>query len=134
MRHADHGGFDHTRHGVDLALDFLRVDVEAARDHEILAAAEDVPVALGIDLAEVAGDEEAVVTEFGFCLLRHPPITLEHVRALGLDPADLVARDLLHDLRLGGARASSVPGSGSVTRTETPGRGWPTAPGTRSPS
>jgi hypothetical protein len=47
VRHADHGGFDHARHGVDLALDFLRVDVEAAGDHEILAAAEDVHIALG---------------------------------------------------------------------------------------
>src|SRR3982074_2971832 len=40
MRHADHGGFDHPRHGVDLALDFLRIDVEAAGDHEVLAQAE----------------------------------------------------------------------------------------------
>ena len=57
--------FDHARHGVDLALDFLRVDVEAAGDHEILAAAENVHIALVVDLAEIAGDEEAVVAEFG---------------------------------------------------------------------
>src|SRR5215470_7648755 len=82
MRHADHGGLDHAGHGVDLAFDFLGVDVEAAGDHEILAAADDMDVALAVDLAEVAGDEESVAAEFGFCFFRHAPVTPEHVGAL----------------------------------------------------
>src|SRR6201996_7989906 len=49
MRHADHGRFHHARHGVDLALDLLRIDVEAARDHQVLAASEDVDIALVVD-------------------------------------------------------------------------------------
>src|SRR5229473_5881894 len=88
MRHADHGGFDHARHGVDFALDFLRIHIEAAGYHEILAAAEDMYIALAVDLAEIAGDEEAVVAEFGFGLFGHPPIALEDVGAFHLDHAD----------------------------------------------
>src|SRR6266851_4094972 len=95
VRHADHGGFDHARHGVDLALDFLRVDVEAAGDHEILAAAENMHIAFAVDLAEIAGDEETVVAEFGFCLLGHPPVALEDVRALHFDHADGFARETI---------------------------------------
>src|SRR5206468_12434690 len=110
MRHADHGGFDHARHGVDLALDFLRVDVEAAGDHQILAAAENVHIALVVDLAEIAGDEKAVVAEFGLGLLRHPPITLEYVRALDLDHADGVARNLLAGLGIGDAHGHAGQG------------------------
>src|SRR5207248_11699920 len=103
MRHANHGGFDYAGHGVDLALDFLRVDVEAAGDHQILAAAENVHIALVVDLAEIAGDEKAVVAEFGLGLLRHPPITLEYVRALDLDHPDGVVRNLLAGLGIGDA-------------------------------
>src|SRR5262245_20009349 len=50
MGYADHGGFDHAGHGVDLAFDFLRIDVEATGDHQILAAADDVDIALVVDL------------------------------------------------------------------------------------
>ena len=58
-------------------------------------------VALVVDLAEVAGDEEAVAAEFGLGLLRHPPVALEHVRALDLDHADGVPRELLAGLGIG---------------------------------
>src|SRR5882757_7631407 len=91
VRHADHRGFDHARHGIDLALDFLGVDVEAARYHQILAAAEDMHITVGVDLAEIAGDEEAIVAEFGPRLFRHPPVTLEDVRAFYFDHADRLA-------------------------------------------
>src|SRR3954463_13388377 len=101
MWHADHGGFDHARHGVDLALDFLRIDVETAGDDEILAAAEDVDVALVVDLAEVAGDEKTVVAKFRLGLLRHAPVSPEHVRALDLDHADRIRRKLLAALGIG---------------------------------
>src|SRR6185437_16198389 len=107
MRHADHGGFDHAGHGVDLALDFLRIDVEAARNHEILAAADDVDIALAVDLAEIAGDEEAVVAEFRLGLLRHAPIALEHIRALDLDHADRVSGDHLAGFGIGDAHGNA---------------------------
>ena len=97
---------------VDLVLDFLRVDVEAAGDDEVLAPADDVDIAVVVDLAEVAGDEVAVVAELGLRLFGHPPVALEDVRALDLDHADFAARE---------RRA----GLGSAMRTETPGRGKP---------
>src|ERR1700682_6824127 len=99
MRHADHGGFDHARHGVNLAFDFLRIHIEAAGDHEILAAAENVHVAVTVDLAEIAGDEEAVVAEFGLGLFRHPPVTPEDVRALDLDHPDGFGRQYFSGFR-----------------------------------
>ena len=60
MRHADDGALDDAGERVDLALDLLRIDVVAAGDDEVLAAPDDVDVAARVDLAEVAGDEEAV--------------------------------------------------------------------------
>src|SRR6201999_467131 len=107
MRYADYSGFDHAGHGVDLALDFLRVDVEAAGDHEILAAAENMHVILGVDLAEVARDEEAVVADLGFGLFRNPPVALEDVRSLDLDHADLVAWQFLAGLGVGNAHGDA---------------------------
>src|SRR4051812_35931981 len=60
MRHPDHRALDHARDQVDLGLDLLRVHVEAARDDQVLAAPNDVHVALLVDFAEVAGDEEPI--------------------------------------------------------------------------
>ncbi len=45
MRHADDGALDHAGHRVDLGLDLLRIDVEAAGDDQVLAAPDDVDVA-----------------------------------------------------------------------------------------
>ena len=57
---ADHRALDDAGERVDLALDLLRIDVEAAGDDEVLGAPDDVDVAARVDLAEIAGDEEAV--------------------------------------------------------------------------
>ena len=93
--------FDHAGDGVDLALDLLRVDVEAAGDDEVLAAADDRDVAVVADQPEVAGDEEAVGAELGRGLLRHPPVALEDVRPLHLDHADLALRQRRAGLGVG---------------------------------
>ena len=69
-------------------------------------------VAAFVDLAEVAGDEEAVRAEFGRGLLRHPPIALEDVGPLHLDHADLAARQLGSGLGIGDAHAIR-PAAGS---------------------
>ena len=73
---ADHGRLDHAGQRIDLGFHFLRVDVVAARDHQILAAANDMHITKRIDLAEIAGDEETVGAEFGGGLLRHAPVAL----------------------------------------------------------
>ena len=60
VRRADHRRFLHAGLLVEQHLDLLRIDVVAARDHQVLGAADDRDIAVGIDLAEIAGDEEAV--------------------------------------------------------------------------
>jgi hypothetical protein len=74
---------------VDLALDLLRIDVVAAGNDQVLAAPDYVDVAIGIDKAEIAGDEEAVGAEFRLGFLRHAPVAGKDVRPLHLDHADL---------------------------------------------
>src|SRR5690242_14808738 len=68
MRNTDDRAFHHALDRVDLVLHFLRIDVVAARDHEILAAADDVHIAARIDPAEIARDEEPVRSELGLGL------------------------------------------------------------------
>ena len=108
MRQADDGGFHHAVDTVDLALDFLRIDIEAAGDDEVLAAADDRYIAIGIDAAEIAGDEEAVGPEFGFRLLRHPPIALEHIGSTHFDHADLSRRQRLAAVGIGDPHIDTV--------------------------
>src|SRR5205085_1153511 len=64
---------------------------------------DDMHIALAVDLAEVAGNEESVVAKFGFGLFRHAPVTPEHVRALHLDHADAVGGERLAGLGIGDA-------------------------------
>jgi hypothetical protein len=78
-------------------------------------------IAVGVDPAEVAGDEEAVFAQLGRRLLRHLPVALEHVGAAHLDlPISPCG--------------TSAPVSGSVIFSSTPGSGKPTVPARRSPS
>lgn len=65
MRHTDHSALNHTVDLVDLAFDLLRIDVVSTRNHQVLAAADDVDIAVPVDLAEIAADEETVGGEFG---------------------------------------------------------------------
>ncbi len=46
MRQADDGCLDNSGERVDLGLDLLRIDIEAAGDDEILAAAGDRDIAI----------------------------------------------------------------------------------------
>src|SRR5690606_545050 len=87
MRNADDRAFHHARDLVDLGLHLLRVDVVAARDDEILAAPDDMDIAAPVYLAEVTGDEEAVVAKLRTGLFRHAPVTLEYVRPPHFDHA-----------------------------------------------
>ena len=90
--HADHRRFDDAGQRVDLLLDFLRIDVEAAGDDEVLRAADDAQIAVRQQLAHVAGAEVAVGGELLARLLRHAPVAGEDVRPLDLDAADLAGR------------------------------------------
>ena len=100
MGHADHRALDDPGQAVDLALHFLGIDVEAAADDQVLAAAQDMDIAARVDHAEIAGDEEAIGAELGLRLLRIAPIALEDVGALDLDHAGLAQRKLGAALRI----------------------------------
>src|SRR5690349_8957165 len=100
MRDADHCGFHDAGYCIDLALNFLRIDVEAAGNYEVLAAPDDVDIAALVDLAQVAGDEEAVRAEFGGGFLRHPPVALKYVRPFHFDHADFALREHLAAFRV----------------------------------
>src|SRR5205085_4733249 len=94
VRHAHDRALRDAGHVVDVALDLRRVDVVAAADDQVLAAADDGDVAALVHLADVAGAEPAVVGELLPGLLRHAPVALEHIGAFHLDAADLACRDL----------------------------------------
>ncbi len=65
---------------VDRLLDHLRIDVEAAGDDHVLLAVDQVEIAVGIHIADVAG-EEAVADEGLGGFLRPVPVALGDVRA-----------------------------------------------------
>jgi len=90
VRKADDSAFDNACQRVDLGFDLLWIDVEAAGDDQILAAAQDVDVTPVVDLAEIAGDEKTVGMKLGRRLFRHAPVALEHIGAAHLDIADIV--------------------------------------------
>jgi hypothetical protein len=60
VRHADHRALGHAGHVVEVALDLGGIDVVAAADDQVLAAADDGDVAALVHLADVAGLEPAV--------------------------------------------------------------------------
>jgi hypothetical protein len=69
MRHADHRRIRSRRAWRRSRSRSLRVDVEATGDDEILAAADDDGHSPCRRSCEIAGDEEAVVAEFGLGFL-----------------------------------------------------------------
>ena len=100
MRHADHRGFGHAVHFVEITLDLLRIDVVAAGDDEVFAAPDDGQIAVGIETADIAGLEPAIGREFFARFFGHAPIAGEHIGAAHLDVADLA----------GGARRAGAAG------------------------
>ena len=87
VRRADHRRFRYSRYFIEPVLDFLRVDVEAAGDDQVLAAADQGHPALAVDAREVAGDEEAVVAHLLGRLLRQSPVARKQIRAANLQGA-----------------------------------------------
>src|ERR1019366_6290431 len=70
---------------IDFAFHFLRVDVETSGNDQVLGAAYDMHIAAGVDLAEIAGDEKAVLTKFRRGLFKIAPIADKNVWPLDLD-------------------------------------------------
>src|SRR5690606_1633093 len=107
VRQTDHRALDDAGQRVDLGLHLLRIDVEAAGDDQVLAAADDVDVAVGVDHAQVAGDEVAVGAELGGGLLGLAPVAGEDVGAPALDHADLARRRLAAGGGIGDAQSDA---------------------------
>ena len=93
MRHADDRAFADAGQRVNGVLDFLWIDVVAASDYQILAASDDVDIALRVNLAEVSSDEPAAFAKFGCGLFGVAPISGEYIRPAHLDCAN-VAQDV----------------------------------------
>src|SRR5271156_3761690 len=55
VRNANHRGLYHVRVGLQDRLDVVRVDVHATADDHLLLASDDVQVAVGVEMADVAG-------------------------------------------------------------------------------
>ena len=102
------------------ALDLGGVDVGAAGDDQVGAAIGDEEIAVGVELAEVAGGE-AAVAEGAAVLLVGVAVAEVHARRLHVDEPDLARR----------ARACR---RSSRMRSSCPGHGRPTLPGLRSHS
>src|ERR1019366_7339870 len=81
-----------SRQIIDQALDLLGINIETTADDQVLVAPDDADIALRIHGSQIAGDEKTVGAEFGFRLVRHPPIALEHIGTAYLDRADLALR------------------------------------------
>src|SRR5690606_34429187 len=88
MGNSDHGGLGDAGDGIDDDFDLPRIDVQAPRDHEVLAAADDRQITVLVDHAEIARVEVAVLGESAPGIPRASPIADEDVRAADLDVAD----------------------------------------------
>src|SRR5262245_21679876 len=95
VRLADAGAFGHPGAGGGDRLDLVRKNIEARDDDHVLLAVDDLEETLGVEHADVAGAEIAVVGE-GFGIgLRLLPVALHDLRALGADLAWLADRCFL---------------------------------------
>src|SRR3990172_4563727 len=90
--HADHVGLLDGGVAEEDLLDLEGGDVEAARLHHVLDATVEAETAVGVEPAEVAGEEEAVGVEGGRVLLGVPVVAGGDV-APERDLADLAGRE-----------------------------------------
>ena len=92
MRQADDGGLGHSGEGVEQQFHLFGIDVEAAGDDQVFLAPDDVQIAVGIEQAQIAGDEKAVTPQVFAGFSGHVPVAFEDVGAAHLDHADLTLR------------------------------------------
>ena len=118
-----HGLIDERRAG-DQLLDGLGRYVLARRGHEqVLLPIGDPKIAVGVQLAYVAGPEPAVLAQHLTCLRRMPEVALHHLRApyqdfaVGGDPdlgsrngrADCAEPEVLRQIHIGNRRGLREP-------------------------
>lgn len=111
----EHDHLVHAWYGIDRLLDHLRIDVEAARDDHVLLAVDQEEIAVGIDIADVAGEEAAVDEGLrgSFGLI---PVAFGDVRALDADLADFARRQHLRGIVQGNDVEPMPAASGRSSR------------------
>ena len=111
---------------VDRLLDHLRIDVEAAGDDHVLLAVDQIEIAVGVHVADVAG-EEAVADKGLRGFLRPVPVALGDVRAPDADFADFARRQHLASDRPATPRPARCRAASGRSSPACPGLpcGWP---------
>src|SRR5262249_15116798 len=92
MGRTDHRAFADGGQFLDRRLHLGRIDVEPARDDEILRPPDNVEITALVELAEVPGNEIAVLPEILGGLVRHLPIAFGNIRSPDFDHADAPRR------------------------------------------
>ena len=95
IRNAEHGAIMHARQRMQRGLDFGGIDVDAARNHHVALAVADEDVAVGVDIADVAGGDEPVAIDLGAFLRLVVIGEIGIARDPRVDLADLALRQLL---------------------------------------
>ena len=130
---AEDGRLEHGGVGVEGVLDLGAVDVLAAGDDHVLGPVDEVQVAVGVEVADVAGAVPLAVEHGLGRLLGLVPVPGHHVRALDHDLADLAGRRPAARRRRRCAGRRRAPAGRSswpaVRRATAPrgGRRWPAA-------
>src|SRR5262245_20578819 len=77
---ADHCSLFYRRMSVKYVFDFVRIDVEAADQNQVLLALNDVEVSILIHAGDVAGVQPSLALNPG-CLFRFVPIAFHYLRS-----------------------------------------------------
>ena len=94
VRNADNGRFIDGRVGVQDRLDFSRGDILTATNDDVILAANQVDIAVFVDIAHVAGMQPAVFVQQGGGRAFLIGVALHHARGANDHLTDLVGRQL----------------------------------------
>ena len=92
MRRADDRGFADSGQRVEEQFNFLGIDIVPARDNQILAAPNDLNLAIPVDEGQITRDKEPVLAQFFAGLFGHVPVALKDVGSAHFEYANLALR------------------------------------------
>ena len=90
--HTHQSTFGHTGHLVDVAFNFCRVDVVAATDDQVFAAAHNDHITTLVNFAHITCFEKTISSELFLCFFGHAPIGLKNIGAFDLNTANFAHR------------------------------------------
>ncbi|MGY3294065.1 hypothetical protein ACVWW5_006730 [Bradyrhizobium sp. LM3.4] len=119
MRDGKHAGLQHRRMTEQDLFDLQRRDLLPAAVDDVLDTADDEEIAVGVEVAEIAGPEPAVA-EGRLCCRLVIIVAAAHIRSAKHDFAVLAARErtasLIHDRDLGARGAADRSGLAQFER------------------